>query len=84
MFSRVTNASKIALVHLIVRLRKAGYVLLDTQFTTPHLRQFGAIDVPREHYKAQLTQALSSVSRFPQDLSQDELERGVAELRTSG
>ncbi len=84
MFSRISNASKIALVHLIVRLRKANYVLLDTQFTTPHLRQFGAIDVPREHYKAQLTKALSSVSRFPQDLSRQELESGVAELTSSG
>ena len=84
MFSRATNASKIALVHLVIRLRKAGYVLLDTQFTTPHLRQFGAIDVPREHYKAQLTQALSSVARFPSELSDAELEAGVGELRSPG
>ncbi len=84
MFSRATNASKIALVHLVIRLRKAGYVLLDTQFTTPHLRQFGAIDVPREHYKAQLTQALSSVARFPAELTDAELEAGLGELRSPG
>ncbi|MBU3963779.1 MAG: leucyl/phenylalanyl-tRNA--protein transferase, partial [Alphaproteobacteria bacterium] len=46
MFSRRTNASKICLVHLVERLKMRGFTLLDTQFTTEHLKTFGAIDVP--------------------------------------
>ena len=49
MFSRVTDASKVALVHLVALLRAGGYRLLDLQFLTPHLAQFGAIEVPRAH-----------------------------------
>ena len=47
MFSRETDASKVCLVHLVERLREREFVLLDTQFTTEHLKRFGAIDVPR-------------------------------------
>lgn len=50
MFSRRTNASKICLVHLVERLRENGFTLLDTQFTTEHLKTFGAIDVPKNDY----------------------------------
>jgi leucyl/phenylalanyl-tRNA---protein transferase len=45
MFSRVTDASKVALVHLVARLRAGGYRLLDTQFVTQHLQQFGAVEI---------------------------------------
>lgn len=58
MFSRATDASKICLVHLVNRLRERGFVLLDTQFTTEHLKRFGAIDVPREDYAEMLAEAL--------------------------
>jgi leucyl/phenylalanyl-tRNA---protein transferase len=58
MFSRVTDASKVCLVHLVERLRERGFVLLDTQFTTEHLKRFGAIDVPREDYAEMLADAL--------------------------
>ncbi len=58
MFSTATDASKIALVHLIARLKTGGYQLLDTQFITDHLKQFGAIEVPRAAYHNQLRQAL--------------------------
>lgn len=58
MFSRATDASKICLVHLIERLRDRGFVLLDTQFTTEHLKRFGAIDIPRQEYAAMLEDAL--------------------------
>ncbi|WP_048648793.1 leucyl/phenylalanyl-tRNA--protein transferase [Nitratireductor soli] len=58
MFSRRTDASKICLVHLVQRLRERGFVLLDTQFTTPHLKQFGAIDIPRARYEQLLQDAL--------------------------
>ena len=59
-FSRRTDASKICLVHLVKRLRERGFTLLDTQFTTPHLKQFGAIDVPRNRYEQLLQEALQS------------------------
>lgn len=64
MFSRATNASKIALVHLVARLRAAGYLLLDTQFVTDHLRQFGAIEIPRADYRHRLTEALAHPANF--------------------
>jgi leucyl/phenylalanyl-tRNA---protein transferase len=58
MFSRATDASKVCLVHLVSRLRERGFVLLDTQFTTEHLKRFGAIDVPRDDYAEMLAEAL--------------------------
>ncbi|KQV34400.1 MULTISPECIES: leucyl/phenylalanyl-tRNA--protein transferase [unclassified Rhizobium] len=60
MFSRRTDASKICLVHLVERLRERGYKLLDTQFTTEHLKTFGAIDVPKVQYEGLLTRAMAS------------------------
>ena len=50
MFSRRTNASKICLVHLVELLKDKGFTLLDTQFTTEHLKTFGAIDIPKDDY----------------------------------
>jgi len=64
MFSRETDASKVCLVHLVERLRACGFVLLDTQFTTDHLKRFGAIDVPRRKYERLLEDALSGEARF--------------------
>jgi leucyl/phenylalanyl-tRNA---protein transferase len=60
MFSRRTDASKICLVHLVERLREKGFVLLDTQFTTEHLKTFGAIDVPKDEYEHMLAAAMDS------------------------
>ncbi|OAV49995.1 leucyl/phenylalanyl-tRNA--protein transferase [Rhizobium sp. WYCCWR10014] len=60
MFSRRTDASKICLVHLVDRLRQRGFTLLDTQFTTEHLKTFGAIDVPKADYAAMLAAAMES------------------------
>ncbi|ASR06612.1 leucyl/phenylalanyl-tRNA--protein transferase [Rhizobium leguminosarum] len=60
MFSRRTDASKICLVHLVDRLRERGFTLLDTQFTTEHLKTFGAIDVPKADYAAVLAAAMES------------------------
>lgn len=59
MFSRTRDASKVALVHLVARLRIAGFTLLDTQFVTDHLVQFGAVEIPRDDYKARLAAAVS-------------------------
>lgn len=64
MFSRETDASKVCLVHLVERLKERGFVLLDTQFTTEHLKRFGAIDVPRRKYEKLLEQALEGEARF--------------------
>ena len=59
MFHRVTNCSKIAMAHLLVRLRAGGYRLLDTQFVTDHLRTFGGTEIPRADYELRLGDALS-------------------------
>ena len=60
MFSRRADASKICLVHLVERLKARGFTLLDTQFTTEHLKSFGAIDVPRKDYEKLLDKAMQS------------------------
>jgi leucyl/phenylalanyl-tRNA---protein transferase len=67
MFSAVTDASKVALVELVRRLRAGGFVLLDTQFMTGHLRTFGAVEVPRDEYLAMLEDALRVAARWPAD-----------------
>lgn len=64
MFSRRRDASKVALVHLIARLRLGGFVLLDTQFITAHLSQFGAIEIPRAQYLNLLVAATSTDGRW--------------------
>jgi leucyl/phenylalanyl-tRNA--protein transferase len=64
MFHRVRDASKVALVHLVARLKAGGYRLLDTQFVTDHLRTFGAIEVPRRQYHKLLEAALSGEGDF--------------------
>jgi leucyl/phenylalanyl-tRNA--protein transferase len=64
MFHRVTDASKVALVALVDRLRSLGYVLLDTQWTTEHLRQFGAIEIPRRRYLKLLAESLDLPCAF--------------------
>lgn len=60
MFSRRTNASKICLVHLVERLKSQGFTLLDTQFTTEHLKTFGAVDIPKAEYGVLLDKAMES------------------------
>ncbi|NNE35390.1 MAG: leucyl/phenylalanyl-tRNA--protein transferase [Rhodothermales bacterium] len=68
MFHRVTDASKVALVHLVQALRDAGFVLLDTQFLTPHLARFGVIEIPREAYEKELAQAIGLPVSFPKTM----------------
>jgi len=65
MFSRRRDASKVALVHLVEGLRRGGFVLLDTQFITAHLAQFGAIEIPRAQYLAKLADALNREALWP-------------------
>lgn len=74
MFSRARDASKVALCHLAARLRKGGFTLLDSQFVTEHLRQFGAVEIERPDYKSRLAAALKVDAEFQRELSADELE----------
>ncbi len=67
MFSTARDASKVALVHLVARLRVGGYALLDTQFVTTHLQQFGTEEVPRDRYKALLAAAVDRQASWAAD-----------------
>jgi leucyl/phenylalanyl-tRNA--protein transferase len=64
MFHRARDASKVALVHLVARLKAGGFKLLDTQFVTDHLRNFGAVEVPRRQYHKLLEAALVGEGDF--------------------
>ena len=64
MFHRVRDASKVALVHLVARLRAGGFKLLDTQFITDHLKTFGAVELPRKQYHKLLAEALIGEADF--------------------
>jgi leucyl/phenylalanyl-tRNA--protein transferase len=64
MFHHVRDASKVALVHLVQRLRDRGYQLLDSQASTPHLRQFGCIEISAEEYETRLRSALEKDCTF--------------------
>jgi leucyl/phenylalanyl-tRNA--protein transferase len=82
MFHHARDASKVALVHLVARLIAGGFVLLDTQFVTAHLRSFGAIEVPRRRYRAMLDQAIAGNADFlklPVDTSGAEALQIIAE-----
>jgi leucyl/phenylalanyl-tRNA--protein transferase len=74
MFSLARDASKVALVHLVARLVKGGYKLLDTQFVTDHLTQFGVVELPRAGYRELLSEALDDTATFEPDLPQPELD----------
>ena len=69
MFSRETNTSKIALVHLCARLWHGGFRLLDTQFVTDHLKSLGAFEIPRDQYKQELNDAIRLEAHLPRTLS---------------
>jgi leucyl/phenylalanyl-tRNA--protein transferase len=69
MFSRTTDASKVALVHLVARLIRSGYILLDTQFVTEHLQRFGAVEIPRAEYRRRLSVALATPALFQPGLA---------------
>jgi leucyl/phenylalanyl-tRNA--protein transferase len=64
MFSRVPGASKVALANLVERLRGRGFVLLDTQWVTPHLEKFGACEIPRSEYLEKLAKAVEMKTSF--------------------
>ena len=64
MFHRVTDASKVALAALVDRLTRRGFELLDVQWVTPHLAQFGAVAIPRREYLSRLARALARECEF--------------------
>jgi leucyl/phenylalanyl-tRNA--protein transferase len=81
MFSRERDASKVALAHLVLRLRFGGFRLLDTQFLTTHLAQFGALEIDRVDYRRRLAEAVSTPSRFYCDVPPEPL-RAFLQSRT--
>ena len=64
MFHRVTDASKVALIQLVERMKRRNMVLLDVQFLTDHLRQFGAVEIPRSKYRVMLRAAIGMNCSF--------------------
>ncbi|WP_270938095.1 leucyl/phenylalanyl-tRNA--protein transferase [Falsiroseomonas oryzae] len=81
MFSRMRDASKVALVHLVARLRLAGFRLLDAQFQTAHLAQFGCREVPRADYKRLLSEALEEAVTWQDNPDPAALEAEIRALR---
>ncbi len=74
MFSRASGASKVALVHLLARLRAGGFTLLDVQFVTPHLARFGAVEIHRAGYRQMLADALDRLGTFQRDMTRSGIE----------
>jgi leucyl/phenylalanyl-tRNA--protein transferase len=84
MFSRATDASKVALVHLVARLRLCGFVLLDTQFLTSHLARFGAVEIPKADYKRRLADALEAPARWHAEMPWEAIAAEVDAMRGGG
>ncbi len=83
MFSRATDASKVALVHLMARLRYGGFRLMDAQFVTEHLSQFGAVELPRATYLERLADAVAADARFYSELSPSAAAAALAAILQS-
>ena len=83
MVSRVADASKVALVHLVARLRLGGFTLCDTQFLTAHLARFGAVEIPKAEYKQRLAAALEVPARWRLDLTEAEVAAEIRALRAT-
>lgn len=73
MFSRQRDTSKIALVHLVARLIRGGFTLLDSQFVTRHLERFGAVEIPRATYRSLLAESITVDADFTRDYYPDEV-----------
>ncbi len=80
MFSHVRDASKVALAHLVLRLRLGGFQLLDTQFVTKHLEQFGTVEIPRARYRELLRKAIAARGRFYGEVSEAEVAAFVQSM----
>ena len=85
MFSRASNASKTALVHLVGRLSAGGFVLLDAQFMTNHLRTLGAVEISRDDYHERLANALEYEGNFtPEGYSDLDFRKSVTASSSRG
>lgn len=73
MFHNVTDASKVAMAALVDRMKQRGFILLDVQFMTDHLRRFGAVEIPRERYEELLHKAIKLHCQFDDDNDDNEL-----------
>jgi len=82
MFSKASNASKLALAYLMAALHKGQFSLLDAQFTSDHLRQFGLIDMPQPEFKQTLALALGQPATMPLHLGQSEILAHLLQLRS--
>ncbi|GBR29804.1 leucyl/phenylalanyl-tRNA--protein transferase [Komagataeibacter oboediens DSM 11826] len=82
MFSRMRDASKVALVHLVARLRLGGYSVLDTQFGTDHLASFGGVEIPARDYMRQLGHAVREQATWIGNDRVTELEAAIRTLRS--
>lgn len=80
MFSNETDASKVALVHLVARLRLGGYALLDTQFLTDHLKRMGAVEISNREYLERLERALGVDAKFPTNATDDEIAQAIKDV----
>ena len=83
MFSRERDASKVALVRLVAQLKTGGYKLLDTQFITEHLSQFGACEITRDEYHKRLRPAVSQPAEFsslPSDVSGSMIMQSISQM----
>jgi leucyl/phenylalanyl-tRNA--protein transferase len=81
MFSRMRDASKVALVHLVARLRLCGFRLLDAQFQTSHLARFGCHEIPRAEYKRRLSEAMEEAVPWREAMDPARLEAEIRALR---
>ncbi len=85
MFSRRTDVSKVALVHLVARMNAGGFVLLDTQFITPHLQSLGAVEISRDTYQERLARALELTGVFePQGFCDCDFSKSVRPSSKTG
>ena len=82
MFSRRSNASKIALAHLMARLYYGGFTLLDAQFANDHLLQFGLIEIPKQAFQKQLQTALARPAELPMDIVSEIIFAHLAQAKT--
>jgi leucyl/phenylalanyl-tRNA--protein transferase len=83
MFTRGRDASKVALVHLVMRLRAGGFCLLDTQFVTSHLAHFGAAEIPRDRYRVLLAEAVMVRARWGVDIGPHAMQEAVRQFATA-
>ncbi|MBL8832564.1 MAG: leucyl/phenylalanyl-tRNA--protein transferase [Rhodospirillales bacterium] len=83
MFAIETDASKVALVHLVARLRAGGFLLLDTQMATDHMIRFGAVEIPRAEYRQRLAAALDGDAVFYREAGAEVLEALQSMTQTS-